>query len=92
MIIKEWNKTDPINGVDADEYFNSLPFMKNSKIIILFIDQSNNVTSIQDVEIIRKSYGIEVDKTPIEVGELYLQKVEESNKLVQEQQNLGKQV
>ena len=60
MIIKAWNKIDPINGVNAEEVKNIHKINDSQEIFLVIDENSNRVKEIQFKDIICEIYNIDI--------------------------------
>lgn len=79
MIIKTWNKIDPINGVNAEEVKNIHKINDSHEIFLVIDENSNRVKEIQFKDIICEIYNIDINLSCEEVGVLYLEAIKEQH-------------
>ncbi len=70
-----WDKTSPINGVDADKFIKDAG-LTNAEDIVL-VKLGKRIVEVSDVETLRINHNITTEAQPLEVAELYTMHLEE---------------
>lgn len=73
--IEIWDKKSSINGVSASDFLESNPFLKEQEVILIL--SNGAITNVEAKSILCNNYGFDFSLTTLEVGELYLAKLEE---------------
>jgi hypothetical protein len=61
--VEIWDKESPINGVDAETYLKSNPYMRG--VTVFFVKEDGRITRIEDVNILKSVYALEGDDTEV---------------------------
>nr|WP_312984368.1 hypothetical protein [Clostridioides sp.] len=77
MKIIIWDKKSAINGKEAEYFLKERIFSESD--VFLVLDDYDRVTQIQSVNIIRANYNMPKELTSQEVGEKYIEIIEEQN-------------
>lgn len=77
---KLWDKTSPINGVNAAHFLNQSPFKGyNGDIILIYSDDGTRVTNVECKNILAEVYGISAELPLDEFMTQYFAKIAEAN-------------
>ena len=71
MNYKIWNKTDSINGVEAQVILNKSPFNKTSGDIILIYENEQQILAIESKDVLAEVYGINKEQALADFMEEY---------------------
>jgi len=66
-----WDKTTPINGVEAIDIIGEEQ-MENDDIFLIFHNDENEVIAIESIDTIKPIYGF-VGETPEQIADEYIQ-------------------
>lgn len=72
MKIKVWDKKEPINGVQAEDYLKDNYIMQNTEIL-LFLNDNGIVEQVQSVNILKSILNLDDTVSAIDVGNKYLE-------------------
>lgn len=89
-MIKIWDKKESINGCSAEEYLNSMPFLKNCNEIILICKEDGTVTNVESDNILRDILKLDSSIPTLEVGKIYEQYLNSQNNEIEEQHKAEK--
>lgn len=84
-MIKIWDKRSPINGVSAEEFLKSSPFLKTCNEIVLICKGSDEICYVEAANVLRNILGIDDSVSALEVGERYEQYLKDNNNKIEEQ-------
>lgn len=87
MIVKVWDKVTSINGVEASVVLESLPMAKDDEVILLVDETSGMVTNIEMKKILASNLGLSSFASAMEIGNAYVQYLEEQKNIEVEQEN-----
>lgn len=83
-LYKLWNRTDKINGLNADVYLSSYPFKNYNGDIILVYLENGVVTQVENKEILSQLYNIDISLPLDDFMNEYFRKAVETDEKIEE--------
>lgn len=78
---KIWNKSDKINGVDAQHFIDNLHIREDDEVFLIMTGIGDDVKSVEISRIIKGVYNLDLELSVEEVTKCYIDKIIEQEDL-----------